>query len=191
MTTTPPAHRLTTIALAVGVVVAACGGGGDGGGGDGDGSSAAGADAAAVDVDAAAGRLSQYAYETVDGADATLADFAGTPLVLNFFASWCGPCEAEMPDLEEAALAVGDDVTFFGLLVRDSVEAGQAMVDRTGITYGWGVDTHDVLIDFDGIGMPTTVFIAADGEVLDSHVGPLSAEQLRDKLGEHFGVEVA
>lgn len=190
MTTTPPGHRLATIVLATGLVVAACGGGSDGSrGSDGDGST--GADATAVDLDAAAGRLSQYAYETVDGAEATLADFAGTPLVLNFFASWCGPCEAEMPDLEAAALAVGDDVTFFGLLVRDSVEAGQAMVDRTGITYGWGVDTNDVLIDFDGIGMPTTVFIAADGEVLDSHVGPLSAEQLREKLGEHFGVEVA
>jgi thiol-disulfide isomerase/thioredoxin len=168
-----PRRRCAVLAISLGLValMAACGGGG----GD--------------DTPETAGQLDRYGYEQPDGTPATLADVAaGGPLVVNFFASWCGPCKAEMPDFEAVSQAVGDQVTFLGLAVHDAADAAQGIIDETGVTYPWGLDSDDLLVEFDGIGMPTTVFFAPDGEYIESHVGVLSADELEAKLAEHFGV---
>jgi thiol-disulfide isomerase/thioredoxin len=132
--------------------------------------------------------LGGYAFTTLESQPATLAQFAGRPLVLNFFASWCVPCLAEMPDLEEVHQSTKDEVAFLGLAVRDDAAAAQAIVEETGVTYPTGLDSEELLVDFDGFGMPTTVFISAAGEIVDSHVGELSQGELRDKLADNFGV---
>jgi thiol-disulfide isomerase/thioredoxin len=169
-------RRCAALAIALVALTAACGDS------DSDGE---------VDMEAAqtAGQLDQYAYEQPDGVPATLADTAaGRPLVVNFFASWCGPCEAEMPDFEAVSQAAGDQVTFLGLAVNDTADAARSIIDATGVTYPWGLDSESLLVEFDGIGMPTTVFFGPDGEYLESHVGVLTAAELEAKLAEHFGV---
>jgi thiol-disulfide isomerase/thioredoxin len=164
-------RRCAALAIGLLALVAACG---DSGGGD---------------LPQTAGQLDQYAYELPDGTPATLAERGGgAPLVVNFFASWCGPCKAEMPDFEAVSQAAGDQVTFLGLAVNDAADAAQGIIDDTGVTYPWGLDSESLLVEFDGIGMPTTVFFGPDGEYLESHVGVLSAADLEAKLAEHFGV---
>lgn len=125
------------------------------------------------------------AFTLPDGQQAVLADFAGEAMVVNFFAAWCGPCRAEMPDFEEVHQQLGDQVRFVGLSTdarqRDAVE----IVNDTGITYLWGRDVDADISEAYGVSsLPTTVFVAADGEIVETHLGILTAEALTDRVAE-------
>ena len=138
--------------------------------------------------DKAASEIHQITYPTLDGEQASLGQFAGQPLVLNFFASWCGPCVAEMPAFEGVHREVAGEVAFVGL-AEEGARPASEIVARTGVTYPTGLDTTgDLLQKFNGLGMPTTVFISPEGEVLDTHIGEMTAEQLRGRLTELYGV---
>ena len=129
------------------------------------------------------------AFERFDGSAASLADYQGRPLVLNFFASWCAPCVREMPDFEAVHQRLGDQVAFLGIANQDRLADAQQIVDETGVSYDLGRDpSGDLLVDVGGIVMPTTVFVSADGEVLELHNGELSADELAARIEEHFGV---
>ena len=127
-------------------------------------------------------------YEYVDFEDnlQSSTDQIGRPVVINFFASWCPTCIAEMPDFETTHLAVRDDVDFVGLAMQDRAEAALALVDETGITYDIGLDDGTLLQQFGGLGMPTTVFIDADGVIQNVHTGVLDVESLTEIIDEHL-----
>ena len=130
-----------------------------------------------------------FTYETIDGGSARFSGLGDKPVVLNFFASWCPACIAEMPDFESVHLANADRVQFLGLALQDRPESAVALVDDTGITYPVGFDkSGDIFSIFKGLGMPTTVFIDADGVVQDVHTGTLTAEALSDKIDNEFGL---
>ena len=122
------------------------------------------------------------AFEVVDGEPVNLSDFSGEALVVNFFASWCGPCRAEMPDFEEVHQQLGDEVRFVGLAVNDRTSDAIEIVEDTGITYEWGIDTDAAIFEaYEGAVMPTTVFVAADGTIVDVHAGILTADDLAER----------
>lgn len=126
-------------------------------------------------------------FHLLDGGSMSLADLRGTPVVVNFFASWCAPCIEEMPDFEEVHQELGDQVAFVGIDVRDSIEAARALVERTGVTYVVGRDPSGGLFqDFAAVNMPSTFLISPDGVVVDSKAGALSADELRDRIAEHL-----
>lgn len=124
-----------------------------------------------------------------DGTEATFDDFEG-PLVVNFWASWCPACIAEMPDFEAVSNELGDQVTFIGMnLLPDDRAAAEQMVAQTGVTYQLALDDGGAIYsEFGGIAMPTTVFIGEDGSVVDVHSGAIFEEDLRDLIEELFGV---
>lgn len=124
-------------------------------------------------------------YTTFDGEEASVADYAGTPMVVNFFASWCVPCVREMPAFEQVHQDVGDQVAFVGVNVQDSETEGQAIVDDTGITYDVGRDPDgSLLASFGGVAMPTTVLVDADGTIVRVLSGATTAEELRAAIDE-------
>ena len=124
-------------------------------------------------------------YTTFDGEEASVADYAGTPMVVNFFASWCVPCVREMPAFEQVHQDLGDQVAFVGVNVQDSETEGQAIVDDTGITYDVGRDPDgSLLASFGGVAMPTTVLVDADGTIVRVLSGATSAEELRAAIDE-------
>jgi cytochrome c biogenesis protein CcmG, thiol:disulfide interchange protein DsbE len=124
------------------------------------------------------------------GADTKLGDLLGsTPIVVNFFASWCVPCVTEMPAFERVHRDVGDRVQLIGLAYQDGDELAAETVERTGITYpAFGDSGQDAMTYFGGVQMPTSVFIDTDGTVVDVHMGPLDEDELRARLEELFGV---
>jgi cytochrome c biogenesis protein CcmG, thiol:disulfide interchange protein DsbE len=124
------------------------------------------------------------------GADTKLGDLLGsTPIVVNFFASWCVPCVAEMPAFERVHRDVGDRVQLVGLAYQDGDELAAETVERTGVSYpAFGDSGQDALTYFGGVQMPTSVFIDSDGTVVDVHMGPLDEDELRARLDELFGV---
>jgi thiol-disulfide isomerase/thioredoxin len=124
-----------------------------------------------------------------DGGELMLGDFEGRPLVVNFWASWCPPCGAEMPDLERVHQSVGEKVAFLGVNLRDDRNLAEDLAESTGVTYRLAEDPEGRLFQaFDGRGMPTTVFIGPDGNVVDVIAGQLNEAQLRERIGSAFGV---
>lgn len=166
---------LLGLALLGGVAAAARS---DGGGGEQSGSGAGGGGGGFGQGEVLPDSL---AIETFDGETVTLADFRGEPLVLNFFASWCPPCLAEMPDFETVHQEVADEVAFVGAAMQDdSRELALDVVERTGVTYDLAWDpAGDLFQAFGGFNMPTTVFIDADGRFVQRHNGIMSVDQLR------------
>lgn len=124
-------------------------------------------------------------YTTFDGTEASVADYAGTPLVVNFFASWCVPCVREMPDFEQVHQDLGDEVAFLGMNMQDSVTRGRELVDETGVTYDIGRDPDgSLLAQFGGVAMPTTVLVDADGTIVRVLSGGTTADELRTAIDE-------
>ncbi len=122
-------------------------------------------------------------FERFDGTVGAFSDYEGRPLVINFFASWCVPCVAEMPDFEQVHQANGDQVAFLGLNVTEQPESAQALIERTGITYDTGRDPKgELLAAFGGANMPTTVFVDANGTIVAVHTGKIDRAELEQIL---------
>ena len=112
----------------------------------------------------------------------TLTQFRGQLVAINFFASWCLPCRAEHPLLEQITAEFG--VPVIGIAWKDKPEASRAFLEELGDPYvANGADQNGRTgIDFGITGVPETFLIGADGTVLYRFAGPLSPEGLREQL---------
>lgn len=141
---------------------------------------------ATVAVEDAAPELTLTDFE---GSQFSFAEFEGTPVVVNFWASWCSFCVSEMPDFERVHQALGDEVVFLGVDQRDRRDRALELARQTGVTYRLVWDPRGEVFDaFGGPGMPTTVFIDAEGMVVEIIPGQLSAGLLRDHIRRNFGI---
>ncbi len=117
-----------------------------------------------------------------------LSDLHGQIVVMNFWASWCGPCVTEMPAFERVYNDYREwGVTFLGIDTQDVELAAKAFADRIDVTYPLAVDeTGRLAVEFGQVGsdggfaLPTTVIIGADGRVARTWVGALREETLRE-----------
>lgn len=108
---------------------------------------------------------------TVDGEAFDVASYAGRPVVVNFWASWCGYCREEMPDLVAFAVA-HPDVAVIGVAVNDSEADAARMILDYGITFPTVWDSDGELFSrVESQGLPTTVFLTADLHVAHKIVG--------------------
>ena len=132
--------------------------------------------------------LPQGNFSMLAGGLGSFADYRGTPLVINFFASWCVPCVAEMPAFESVHQQRAAEVAFLGVNLRDSVADATELVERTGVTYDIARDPGGELAGALGVvAMPSTVFVSAEGTIVATQAGELSAEELRARLEALFG----
>ena len=126
-------------------------------------------------------------FKRFDGTTGTLAEYRGKPVVMNFFSSTCIPCQTEMPTLEHVHQTLGDQVTFLGMDVQDTVDGGKAFVETVGITWELGRDPDAAILQgaVGGIGLPTTVVLDPSGRVAFDHLGALKVDELIGQLREH------
>lgn len=133
-----------------------------------------------------------YSYFSASSASDTpgsLADFAGRPLVVNFWASWCPPCVREMPEIETVYQSLQSQIAFLGINVTDEREDALELMEQTGASYLQATDPDGVIqLRLGAVIMPTTLFVSSEGEVLDRWQGILDESSLRDKIAENFEI---
>lgn len=134
------------------------------------------------------GRLApDFTLKTLDGQTVTLSELRGRPVLINFWASWCGPCRLEMPHLQAAYEQYQDKgFTVIAVDVKfdEGPEAVRAFIDELGLTFLVVKDeTGAVEIDkYNVLGYPTSVFIDRDGVIQYVHRGPMTKDFIEDKL---------
>jgi cytochrome c biogenesis protein CcmG/thiol:disulfide interchange protein DsbE len=176
----------TGLTVAV-VLLTACGGSAPGAGPSG----AEVTSGEAPAVPAAGEAVPDIEVRAFDGDRVSLVDYAGTPMVVNFWASWCPPCIAEMPDLEAVHDQAAGRVTFVGVNTQDTPDRAGELVDETGVTYDLVRDPDARLFEAFGVfGMPSTFYVDADGIIVGRHTGLLTRDALVDDLDEHLGVDL-
>ena len=121
-----------------------------------------------------------------NGNEVRLSDFAGKPVVINFWATWCGYCVREMPDFDKAYEQY-PDVVFLMVNATDGVhetkDKAMAYVREQGFDFDVYFDTASEASEAYGItGYPTTVFINADGDVVSKKVGMINYKTLQDGI---------
>lgn len=126
----------------------------------------------------------------LDERPVALEAYAGRPVVLNLWASWCPPCRREMPVFEQAQAAF-PEIAFVLVNQGESAEQARAFLEREGL------NLTDVLLDpsseamraVRSRGLPTTLFYDARGRLVDSHLGEITMPSLKDKVLRRFGRE--
>jgi thiol-disulfide isomerase/thioredoxin len=126
-------------------------------------------------------------FDLLGGGHKALSDYRGAPLVVNVWASWCPPCQQEMPAFQEVHQALGDRVRFVGLDRADSRADATAFAQQRKIGYDLLFDPDDRLAPQLGVAvMPTTLLVSAQGVVVKTLAGALTADQLRAAINRAF-----
>lgn len=124
----------------------------------------------------------------IDGNEVKLSDFYGKPIVLNFWASWCGPCQYEMPHFQTLYDELGEEVQFIMLNLADgyqeTVEKASEFIESNQYTFPVYYDTNlDAAFKYAVYSIPVTYFINSDGEIVETHRGIFEKEEdLREEI---------
>jgi peroxiredoxin len=148
-------------------VVQSCGGDED------DGGAAPGKEAAA-----------DFVLETFDGGSFRLSDHNGSPVIINFFASWCTLCGVEVSDLEKVYREYAErGVMLVGVAVQDTETKAREYVEKYGLTFPTGLDAEGTVKEAYGVyGLPMTYFIDRKGLVNYVHAGVVTEALLKHEL---------
>ena len=125
-----------------------------------------------------------FTLTSLDGENVSLSDYAGRPLLVNFWASWCPPCRDEFPALARAHEAHADDgFEILGVTYNDQPDLARAFVEDSGAAWPILYDPDHVAWDaFSPVGPPTSYFVDAEGVVQRVHIGAVNDEQLASHL---------
>lgn len=131
----------------------------------------------------------EFALADLDGHPLRLSDLRGRPVIVNFWASWCGPCVEEFPMLRAAAQRHEvDGLAVVGIVFRDNSEAARGFMDRMGASWPAAMDPGEQVAQAFGIyGPPETFFIDANGIVRGRQIGQLNAADLERQLAQALG----
>jgi len=129
-----------------------------------------------------------FTLETLDGQTLQLSDLQGQAVVLNFWASWCPPCRAEMPELEQAYVENGDSgLVVLGVNQGEQQAVANDFIQRFALTFPIVLDQELVASRHYKVNsLPTTFFIDRNGIIRDQVTGQVNTALLNEKLRSIF-----
>ncbi len=147
-----------------------------------------------LDVSPREGQLApDFVISDFDGARHRLSDFRGTPVYVNFWATWCIPCQRELPDVQELADRHRDDLVVISINRAEPLDRAEAFFanieklnGEPGLSFTVnGMDTDDRLYnEYRGLGMPVSVFIDANGKVVRVFNGLIDLSIMEESVAE-------
>lgn len=122
-----------------------------------------------------------------EGNAVELSDYLGRPVVVNFWASWCGPCQMEMPEFDAAYRELGGEVVFLMVNMtdgsRETVQSASDFIAGEGYSFPVLYDTErDAAETYGAYSLPTTYFIDADGNLAARAIGAIDADALQQGI---------
>jgi peroxiredoxin len=124
-----------------------------------------------------------FTLETLDGGAFTLSAQVGTPIVLNFWATWCGPCQRELPALQLAAERYAGQVQIVGVDQGEDAAVVQNYVKQLGLSFAIPMDAdHAVAHRYRVLGLPTTFFIDRNGVIRHLWTGEMNSITLAEGI---------
>ncbi|SEP24673.1 TlpA family protein disulfide reductase [Trujillonella endophytica] len=131
-------------------------------------------------------------FDCPGGGTLDLGRAPGVPTVVNLWASWCGPCRAELPLMQELAERAGDRVQVVGVVSKDGVPQSESFAEEAGATFPAAFDGDGELMAELGLAaLPFTYFLDAEGGIAFVQVGEVdSVDELTALVAEHLGVQL-
>ncbi|WP_066062644.1 TlpA disulfide reductase family protein [Neobacillus soli] len=121
-----------------------------------------------------------FELKTLTGDKVKLSDLKGKKVMLNFWATWCGPCKAEMPEMEKFSKHKEDDVVILAVNIDPQLDV-QGFVDENKITFPILLDADDIVNEkYQIISIPTTYFIDSKGIIQDKFIGSMKLDVMKD-----------
>ena len=133
--------------------------------------------------DDGSGAAGSFTGEVIAPDQFAVADYAGKPLVVNLFGSWCPPCRAEAPDLATFA-GQNPDAQVVGIACEDTQDAAEGFMAEYGLAYPLVVDDGSQVQEFGITAFPTTIFYDAQGKEVDRLVGASTLDQFNASLAK-------
>lgn len=128
-----------------------------------------------------------FTLPTLDGDTFVLSEMRGTPVVLNFWATWCGPCRRELPALQTAAATYAGRVEIIGVDQGEDPATIQEYVDELGLTFAIPLDAdYEVGDRYNVRGLPTTFFIDRNGVIVDVWSGEMNSVILAEHIRQIY-----
>ncbi len=128
-----------------------------------------------------------FELETLSGEKVKLSDYQGKKVMLNFWATWCGPCREEMPDMETFAKGLDKDTVILAVNL-DPQNDVQTFVDEMGVTFPILLDSQNiknaVKKRYKVSAMPTTYFIDSEGLIAVKHIGQVSLQSMEKYIAD-------
>jgi peroxiredoxin len=120
-----------------------------------------------------------FELKTLAGDTVKLSDLKGKKVMLNFWATWCPPCKAEMPAMEEFHKEAGDEVVILAVNIDPHLDV-KAFVDENGITFPIPLDAEDKVNEtYQVLSIPTTYFIDTKGNIGNKYIGAMNLDAMK------------
>ncbi|MDE6685898.1 MAG: TlpA family protein disulfide reductase [Lachnospiraceae bacterium] len=136
-----------------------------------------------------------FTVQDWEGGQVSLSDYYGKPIVVNFWATWCGPCKSELPTFEDAYAEYQDEITFLMVNMTDgyseTVDGTKQFIEENGYSFPVYFDTSYEAYQAYGVtAIPMTLFIDADGKLITSQLGAMSESTFTGYLQEYYGANI-
>ncbi len=132
-------------------------------------------------------KVIDFTMLNAEGETIAFSELLGKPVILNFWATWCGPCQSEMPHIQEAYEQYGEDINFVLVNLtdgkRDTLEGVKSFIEENGYTVPVYFDTEmKGAYSYGAYSIPLTYFMDAQGAVVSGRLGAMTREDLFDQI---------